>query len=165
MKKINRINSGIILLGGVGSRFSKINEQPKQLAKIKNKIILLRIIHNLNQYGLNYFIFPLGYKKKFFINFFKSKIIIKKNNFKIIRNKRDIDPSKINIKFFNAGLQTSKLSRIQKSIKFLNQKDFLVTYGDGLADININSLQKKYFKLKKKYLLYLRIIKIPNMDI
>tara|TARA_B110000259_G_scaffold185221_1_gene233798 strand:+ start:1832 stop:2584 length:753 start_codon:yes stop_codon:yes gene_type:complete len=150
MKKINRINSGIILLGGAGSRFSKINEQPKQLAKIKNKIILLRIIHNLNKYGLNYFIFPLGYKKKFFINFFKSKTVIKKNNFKIVRNTKDIDSSKINIKFFNAGLQTSKLNRIQKSIKFLNQKDFLVTYGDGLADININSLQKKYFKLKNK---------------
>jgi len=150
MKKKGGIQSCIILLGGVGSRFSKINEKPKQLAKIKNKIILLEIIHNLNKYGLNYFIFPLGYKKNFFINFFKSQLVIKKNNFKIIHNSKDIDSSKINIKFFNAGLQTSKLNRIQKSIKFLNQKDFLVTYGDGLADININSLQKQYFKLKKK---------------
>ena len=73
MKKNNKLKSGIILLGGVGSRFSKINEEPKQLAKINNKVILLRIIHNLSRYGLNYFIFPLGYKKNFFINFFSSK--------------------------------------------------------------------------------------------
>lgn len=150
MKKNNKLKSGIILLGGVGSRFSKINEEPKQLAKINNKVILLRIIHNLSRYGLNYFIFPLGYKKNFFINFFSSKKIIKKNNFKIINEIDDIDQSKINIKFFNAGIQTSKLTRIKKSIKFLNHQDFLVTYGDGLADINLNVLKKKYFQTKNR---------------
>lgn len=150
MKHFKKLKTGIILLGGVGSRFSKINEEPKQLAKINNQIILLKIISNLTKYGLNYFIFPLGYKKNFFINFFSSQKIISKNNFKIVRNYKEIDPLKININFFDAGLKTSKISRIKKSLVYVKDEDFLVTYGDGLADININNLKKIYFDSKKK---------------
>ena len=150
MNNKKNLSSAIILLGGTGSRFSKINEAPKQLAKINKTIILLRIIKNLNKNGFNYFIFPLGYKKFFFTNFFKSKKIVEKNNIKIIQNIHQIDNTKINIKLFDAGLNTSKLLRIKKSIQFLTQNDFLVTYGDGLANINVKKLVKLYFENNKK---------------
>ena len=150
MNNKNNLSSAIILLGGTGSRFSKINEAPKQLAKINKTIILLRIIKNLNKNGFNYFIFPLGYKNFFFTNFFKSKKIVEKNNIKIIQNIHQIDNTKINIKLFDAGLNTSKLLRIKKSMQFLKQDDFLVTYGDGLANIDVKKLVKLYFVNNKK---------------
>ena len=69
MIKNDKINTSIILVGGAGSRFSKISEYPKQLAKINNEIIINKIINQLNKFGIKYFIFPLGYKKEFFIKF------------------------------------------------------------------------------------------------
>ena len=77
-----RINTSLIsvilLVGGSGSRFSSLNEPPKQLSKINNDYILMHIIKYLKRYGLSHFILPLGYKKNFFKKFFYSKKNIKK---------------------------------------------------------------------------------------
>ena len=73
-----KINTSIILVGGTGSRFSNIKEHPKQLAKINKEIIIIKIIKQLKKFGINYFIFPLGHKKEFFIKFFNSKKKYKK---------------------------------------------------------------------------------------
>ena len=72
--KINTSATSVILLvGGSGLRFSSVNEPPKQLSKLNNDYILMHIIKNLNKYGLNHFILPLGYKINFFKRFFNSK--------------------------------------------------------------------------------------------
>ena len=63
----------IILIGGMGTRFSKINEAPKQLIKINKKSLLENLIISFVKNGINNFVLPLGHKKKFFINFFKKK--------------------------------------------------------------------------------------------
>ena len=57
----NKSISTVILLGGSGSRFSSINEPPKQLSKLNNDFILMHIINYFKKYGLNHFIFPLGF--------------------------------------------------------------------------------------------------------
>ena len=124
MTKKNKINTSIILVGGTGSRFSKIDEYPKQLAKINKEIIIIKIIKQLKKFGINYFIFPLGHKKEFFIKFFNSKENIKRFNLNIVKNFDKIKQDKININYFDAGKETSKLDRVLKSFKKLNRTIF-----------------------------------------
>ena len=64
----------VILCGGKGSRFSKLNEMPKQLSLLNGKPLIMHIIDHFYNSGLNFIILPLGFKKKMFFKFFKSKI-------------------------------------------------------------------------------------------
>ena len=151
----NNINSisVVILVGGMGSRFSSINEPPKQLSKLNKNIILINILKNFKKFGFNHFIFPLGAKKNFFIRFFKNKDNIKKYKFNLLEKnfkKEEIKSDKINISFFNAGENTKKLIRIKKSLNYTNNQNLLVTYGDDLANVNLKNLVKKYFSLNMK---------------
>ncbi len=149
----NKSISVIILVGGSGSRFSSIKEAPKQLSKLNNQYILMHIINNFKKYGLNHFIFPLGFKKKFFRKFFYSNKNIVKYKFNILKKnfkKNDLNNNKINISLFDAGENTNKLLRIYKSFNYLISDDFLVSYGDDLTNINLNQIIKKYYKSKKK---------------
>ena len=62
----------------------------------------------------------------------------------------DLNYDKINISLFDAGKNTNKLNRIYKSLKYIIDDNFIVAYGDDLADINFNKIIKKYnFFLKK----------------
>lgn len=140
----------IILAGGKGERFISKENLPKQLAKVSNHPIIMEIILYYHKNGFNHFILPLGFRNKFFYNFFKKKINVQKYNINILKNKNSkIIKSKINIFLFNAGLKTSKLIRIKKSIKFLNKNiDKLgICYGDIFANI---SFRKEFLKFKIK---------------
>ena len=111
--------SVVLLVGGAGSRFSPLSEPPKQLSKLNKNLILMHIIKNFKKYGLNHFIFPLGFKKKFFIKIFFLKKNISKYKFNILKKKfkkEDLKTNKINISFFDAGNNTNKLTRISKSL-------------------------------------------------
>lgn len=68
----------VILIGGMGSRFSKINQPPKQLTKLNRRSLLENLIISFVKNGITNFVLPLGYKKEYFLNFFKKK----KKNFK-----------------------------------------------------------------------------------
>ena len=68
----------IILIGGMGSRFSKLNEAPKQLIKLNKRSLLENLLISFIKNGISNFVLPMGYKQRFFINFFKKK----KKNFK-----------------------------------------------------------------------------------
>jgi glucose-1-phosphate cytidylyltransferase len=152
--RINTKSTSVILLvGGSGSRFSSVNEAPKQLSKLNNDLILMHIIKNFKKYGLNHYIFPLGFKKKFFTQFFNSKKNIKKYGFNILKRnfkKEDLKNNKINISYFDAGKNTNKMTRISKSLKYIIDKDLLVVYGDDLANINLNQVFNKFYIFKKK---------------
>ncbi len=153
MKTKNKLISVVVLVGGSGSRFSSINEFPKQLSKLNNEFILMHIINNFRKYGLNHFIFPLGFKKNFFSKFFYSKKNISKYKFNILKKKfkiKDLNSNKINISLFDAGKSTNKLSRIYKSLNYIINNDFLVAYGDDLSNINLNQTFKKFYKYKRK---------------
>ena len=99
------IKEAIILIGGSGSRFSKLNQPPKHLAKINGQYIIIHLIKFLKKYGIKKIILPLGYKKKFFYKFFKSKTNQKKFNFTL--NSEDRDKKRTLIKFFDSGLTPS----------------------------------------------------------
>ena len=140
----------IILIGGMGSRFSKINEPPKQLIKLNKKSLIENQLTYFINSNIKNFIFPLGYKKKYFIDFFKKKKIINKFKLKIHYDKiNNLDENKVNILLFDAGKKSSKLKRIKDSIEYFKNKYFLVTYGDGIANINFYKYVKMFEKNKK----------------
>ena len=143
----------VILVGGLGSRFSSFKEPPKQLSKLNKNLILINILNNFKKYGFNHFIFPLGAKKKSFIKFFNAKENIKKYKFNILKknfHEKEIKLDKFNISLFDAGENTKKLTRINKSFDYTSNNDLLVTYGDDLANVNLKKLVEKYFHLNKR---------------
>ena len=78
MESINKL-SCVLLIGGKGTRYSKLDEPPKQLIKIHKNTLIENLIIQMKDNGIDDFIFPLGYKKNYFYNFFLKK----KKNWKI----------------------------------------------------------------------------------
>jgi glucose-1-phosphate cytidylyltransferase len=133
----------VILAGGLGTRLSEETKKiPKPMIKIGNLPIIHHIIKIYEHYGFNDFIICGGYKYK----------IIKKY-FRRIKTK-----SKILV--VNTGLNTMTGGRILKIKKFIkNEKNFLLTYGDGLSNIDIKKVLNIH--LKKKMIVTLCAVK-PN---
>lgn len=118
----------VILAGGKGSRLSEYTTTiPKPMVKIKGVPILKRIISFYSDYGFKEFIVASGYKSEIIKNYFK-------------KNK--------NIKVIFTGKNTMTGGRIKRLEKFLKKENFLLTYGDGLSDVNINKLIKFHKKNK-----------------
>lgn len=137
----------VILCGGRGTR---INEEtafkPKPLIPIGEIPILWHIMKIYSHYGYKDFVLCLGYKgesiKEFFINF-EWKINDISLNSKTGRGFTVHDDSNHddwNITFADTGLESLTGLRLKKIEKYINTDNFLVTYGDGVADININDL-------------------------
>tara|TARA_B100002019_G_C21247303_1_gene589107 strand:+ start:1034 stop:1780 length:747 start_codon:yes stop_codon:yes gene_type:complete len=135
----------VILAGGKGSRISRITKKiPKPMIKINNLTILEHILNIYSSQGYKDFIIPVGYKGS----------LIKKH-FKKLRYKKDIYKIKnlnyVKILFVQTGLNTmtgGRLKLIKKLITSEN-KNFMVTYGDGLANINLKKLEKFHLKKNK----------------
>ena len=137
----------IILAGGKGSRISEITKKiPKPMIKIKSKPIIEHIINFYSAQGFNEFIIPIGYKGAFIKKYFKKFYLSK--GFFILNKKR------VKIKFVSTGLKTMTGGRLKSIKKFIdkNENNFMFTYGDGLANVNLKKLLK--FHLKKKRLLH-----------
>lgn len=142
----------IILCGGTGTRLKEETEfKPKPMVYVGNKPILWHIMKIYSAYGFKEFVLALGYKadyiKDFFLNqkAFTSDFILdtRSHDTKFYLNAREeIDDFKIT--FVDTGLETLPGERILRCKKYIPKKDkyFMVTYGDGVTDININSLVK-----------------------
>jgi len=124
----NRIQT-VILCGGKGTRMG-YEELPKPLFKIGDKPILWHIMKIYESQGFRDFILLLGYKKEKVINHFKGH-------------------KDWNIEFLDTGLDTNTGGRIKKVERLIKNDKFFVTYGDGLSDINLNSLLRFHNKHKK----------------
>lgn len=142
----------IILCGGIGTRLKEETEyKPKPMVYVGGKPIIWHIMKIYAYYGFNEFILALGYKadyiKDFFLNqrAFISDFTLYTKTHKIkylINNRKAIDDFKIT--FVDTGLETLPGERILLCQKYIPQNDryFMVTYGDGVADVNIKSLVK-----------------------
>ena len=129
----------VILVGGMGTRISEYTKSltkpiPKPMIKVCGKPIIHRIIDHYIKYGHREFIIALGYKGNSIKKYFRK---IKFSE-------------KIDIKLIDTGLQTMTGGRLKRLKKYLNQT-FLMTYGDGLSNVNISKLIN-FQKLKKKLL-------------
>jgi len=137
----------VILCGGKGTRLSEETEnKPKPMIEIGGRPILWHIMKIYAHYGYNKFILALGYKgdyiKKYFYDY-----RITSNDF-TLKMHPDHSPKIHNIleekewevTFVDTGLETLKGGRIKRVEKYIKSDNFLLTYGDGVADIDINKL-------------------------
>ena len=125
----------VILAGGYGTRLAEeTNVKPKPLVKIGNKPIIWHILKIYSHYGINEFIICLGYKGS----------LIKKELSKLNKNEN------WKIKYVDTGLNTMTGGRIRRIKNFVfKDKNFCLSYGDGLSDVNIKKLIE-FHKQKKK---------------
>lgn len=150
----------VILCGGMGTRLREETEFiPKPLVKIGNKPILWHIMKRYSDYGFNDFVLCLGYKgdkiKEYFANYdlMNNDLEINlgdNNNYEKIKLLNDKN-SYLNWKIILAdtGMNSLKGSRIKKVEKYIDGDTFMVTYGDGLADVDLISLLE-FHKAHKK---------------
>lgn len=132
----------LILAGGLGTRISEETTiKPKPMVEIGGKPILWHIMKIYSCHGINEFIVLLGYKgyfiKEYFSNYFLHQsdvtIDLKDNSMEVHNN--SAEPWKITL--LDTGENTMTGGRIKRAKSHLNNETFLVTYGDGVSDIDI----------------------------
>ena len=122
----------VLLAGGFGTRLSEYTSSiPKPMVKINGKPILLHIIKFYAKYGFKNFYIALGYKGEIIRKFFKKKI------------------PNLNINLIDTGKKTMTGGRLKRLEKYIGNETFMMTYGDGLCNVNLNKLLKFHKKNKK----------------
>lgn len=135
----------LILAGGVGSRLSEETSlKPKPMVEIGGKPILWHIMKIYSHYGFNEFVILCGYKgymiKEYFSNYFNhlSDITIDMVNNDIIHHKNHAEPWKVTL--IDTGLKTMTGGRIKRAKEYVGNEQFMLTYGDGVGDVDIPEL-------------------------
>lgn len=148
----------IVLCGGIGTRLKEETEfKPKPMVYVGNQPILWHIMKIYSYFGFNEFILALGYKADYIKDFFlkqkafTSDFTLNTRSHKArfyLDDRADADAFKIT--FVDTGLETQPGERILRCQKYISAHDkyFMVTYGDGVADIDIHALIK-YHKAQK----------------
>jgi len=136
----------VILCGGAGTRIHEETEdKPKPMVEIGNKPVLWHIMKIYAHYNLNNFILCLGYKGEVIKNYFLNYQTLN-CDFAINLGKRDIhmynEPpeSDWQVTLSDTGLKAMTGARIKRIEKYVDTDNFMVTYGDGVADINLDEL-------------------------
>jgi glucose-1-phosphate cytidylyltransferase len=142
----------LILAGGYGTRLSEETDiRPKPMVEIGGKPILWHIMKTYSFYGVNEFIILLGYKgyyiKEYFANYIlhQSDVTIDMSNGDMQMHNKSSEPWKVTL--LDTGLNAMTGARIKKAKDYIDNKTFMLTYGDGLADIDI----KKTLEFHKKH--------------
>jgi len=145
----------VILAGGFGTRLSEeTHVKPKPMIEIGGKPILWHIMKIYSAYGFNEFIICLGYKghiiKEYFAQYFlyQSDVTFDfANNNQQIIHKQKSEPWKVTL--IDTGLNTLTGGRIKRIKNFINNETFMMTYGDGIGDVNIMKLLDYHNKNNK----------------
>ena len=145
----------VILAGGLGTRLSEETENmPKPMIEIGGKPIIWHIMKSYSSYGFNDFVILLGYKgyviKEYFYNYFihQSDITVdlSDNNIEIHQNNSE----NWKVTLVDTGVNTMTGGRVKRAKKYLNNETFMLTYGDGVSDVNIQELMKFHQSQDKK---------------
>ena len=144
----------VILAGGYGTRLSEETEiKPKPMVEIGSKPILWHIMKIYSTYGFNDFIILLGYKgyviKEYFANYFlhQSDVTINLGSGEIEVHNNHSEPWRVTL--IDTGIDTMTGGRIKRAKKYIGDEPFLLTYGDGVGNINIKRLINFHKKHKK----------------
>ena len=155
----------LILAGGLGTRLSEeTTVKPKPMVEIGDRPILWHIMKIYSHYGFNEFIILCGYKgyiiKEFFANYLRHRsdmtIDIAKNTTTYLRN--HAEPWKVSL--IDTGQESFTGGRIKRVRDYVGDEPFLLTYGDGVSNVNIDELIA-YHK-KQKALVTLTAVKPPG---
>lgn len=135
----------VIFAGGLGTRISEETDtRPKPMVEVGGKPILWHIMKMYSQHGFNDFVICLGYKgyviKEYFMNFFlhNSDITID-----LADNKMEIHGTRsesFKVTLVETGMNTKTAGRLKQVQKYIGAEDFLLTYGDGVSDVDITAL-------------------------
>lgn len=141
----------VILAGGYGTRLSEETIiKPKPMVEIGGRPIIWHIMTHYSKFGFDEFIILLGYKgyiiKEYFVNYFLHNsdfIVDLENNNVEILNKQNL---KWKVTLVDTGLNTMTGGRVKKVQEYINEDTFMLTYGDGLIDLNINELVNFHYR-------------------
>jgi len=145
----NKITEVVLLAGGYGTRISEESRvKPKPLINIGERPILWHIMKIYHEFGIKKFVICLGYKgyliKEYFHNYMlhTSDVTIdcKENAIKYHNNRSE----DWEITLVNTGLDTMTGGRIKRVKDYITGSNFFMTYGDGLSNVNIESLEKQH---------------------
>jgi glucose-1-phosphate cytidylyltransferase len=144
----------IILAGGLGTRLSEETEtRPKPMVEIGGRPILWHIMKTYSHYGFDDFVLALGYKadyiKKYFLDYVRYSgnitVSIKNGDSQITQREQD----EWTIHLEETGLDTMTGGRIKSLSHWVKDEPFMVTYGDGVSDINVKELIEFHTKMGK----------------
>ena len=134
----------VILAGGYGTRISEESHlKPKPMIEIGGKPIMWHIMKYYSHFGFHDFVICCGYKgyviKEFFADYFlhNSDITFDLQNNKLEIHNNSSEPWKVTC--VDTGLNTMTGGRIKRIQKFIGNESFLMTYGDGVSDVDITS--------------------------
>ena len=135
----------VIFAGGLGTRISEETDaRPKPMVEIGGKPIIWHIMKIYNHFGFNDFIICLGYKgyviKEYFMHYFlhNSDISIELANNKVEIHATTSESFKVTL--VETGLETKTAGRLKQIQKYIGDEDFMLTYGDGVCDVDLKSL-------------------------
>ena len=141
----------VILAGGRGTRISEESQlKPKPMIEIGGMPILWHIMKLYSYYGFNEFIICCGYKgqmiKEYFIHYYvyQSDSTFSLIDKKVVIHENSIEPWKVTLA--NTGLDTLTAGRILKIKNYIDENEFLLTYGDGVSNVDIQKLIKFHHK-------------------
>jgi|TARA_B100001093_G_C26553603_1_gene895536 glucose-1-phosphate cytidylyltransferase len=144
----------VILAGGLGTRLSEYTHSiPKPMVKIGGIPIIAHIMSHYLKYGFNDFILATGYKSHVFKKYFK-KFKKTGENFNT-----QIMKKKCSITIVETGINTMTGGRLKKIKKYINDKNFMFTYGDGISNIDLKKLL--IFHKKNKKLITISAVRPP----
>lgn len=144
----------VIFAGGLGTRISEETDtRPKPMVEVGGKPILWHIMKIYSQQGFNDFIICLGYKgyiiKEYFMHYFLHNSDIR---IELGSNKMEVlgsNTESFSVTLVDTGLDTKTAGRLRRVKKYLDDEDFMLTYGDGLSDINLKELHTFHEKNNK----------------
>lgn len=135
----------VLFAGGLGTRISEETDtRPKPMVEIGGKPILWHIMKSYSHYGFNEFIICLGYKgyviKEYFMNYFirNSDVTISLGNNQIEIHGTNTESFKVTL--VETGAQTKTAGRLKQVQKYIGNEEFMLTYGDGVSDVDIPAL-------------------------
>lgn len=143
----------VILAGGFGTRFSEATSQiPKPMIEIGGKPILWHIMKTYSHYGIDEFVICCGYKqyviKEYFANYFRHNcdmtFDLSVNDMQILDNHSE----KWKVTVVDTGMNAMTGARIKRVQKYIGENPFLLTYGDGVADLDIADTLNKHRESK-----------------
>ena len=135
----------VIFAGGLGTRLAEETDtRPKPMVEIGGKPIIWHIMKIYSHYGFNEFIICLGYKgyqiKEYFMNYFLHNsditIDVAKNAMEVHGNHSE----NFKVTLVETGATTKTAGRLKKVQKYIGNEPFFLTYGDGVADLDISKL-------------------------
>ena len=145
----------VILAGGFGTRLSEETSiKPKPMVEIAGRPILWHIMKIYSYYGFNEFLICLGYKgyliKEYFYHYYlhESNFTIDLRGNKLEYHNTNSESWKVTL--VDTGENTLTGSRIKRIQEYVGNETFMMTYGDGISDVNINELIE-FHKKNKKY--------------